>query len=624
MPHSTLTPNTTPLAPFDFSTKADASRALVALLDPLAPHLSRAGARLRLPGAAAHYGSDAAEMEGVTRALWGLAPLLAGGGGWDHADRLLAGLHAGADPDHPEYWGEPGDFDQRWVEAAAIGVALLLIPDRIAAAGDDPSLARLARWLGRVNRCELHPNNWRYFRVLINLALRRIDQPFDANAARDDLALIDTFAEPEGWYTDGCTRQMDYYVPWAMHFYGMLVASLAPDFDAGFTERAKQRAADFAPSFAHWFAQDGAAIPFGRSLTYRFAQAAFWAAAPFIDGDAADAARARRLWTNGLRWWRHKPIAHADGTLSVGYAYRTDFISEEYNAPGSPYWAFKAFLPLALPSDHTFWNTDAESKPPRDGRSVQRPAGVVIERADGHAVALVSGNFSDKPHRVAAAKYGKFAYASAFGFSVPSAQDHAAALAPDSVLALSEDGRDWRTRGVQERAGVTADGVLWSVWTPWPDVMVRTWLASRGAWHVRLHTIETARTIRTVEGAFAVPSAGSRTPIEGTAQTGVASATAHGLSSAVRSLIGDRDARVLRTFPNTNVLFPLAVLPILESTLEPGTHDLACAVLGSAGPAGAAQQPPTITPRTDGWDVVFADGSAAAIGPRVVRDDDAL
>ncbi len=43
--------------------------------------------------------------------------------------------------------------------------------------------------------------------------------------------------------------------------------------------RFRQRARDFARDYIYWFGGDGASIAYGRSLTYRFAQGAFFAVA---------------------------------------------------------------------------------------------------------------------------------------------------------------------------------------------------------------------------------------------------------------------------------------------------------------------------------------------------------
>jgi len=63
--------------------------------------------------------------------------------------------------------------------------------------------------------------------------------------------------------------------------YGLICAKLAAQSDPERARRLCQRAAAFAPDFMHWFAADGA--PFGRSLTYRFAQGALWGALAFAD-----------------------------------------------------------------------------------------------------------------------------------------------------------------------------------------------------------------------------------------------------------------------------------------------------------------------------------------------------
>ncbi|MDW6065293.1 DUF2264 domain-containing protein [Streptomyces sp. FXJ1.4098] len=59
----------------------------------------------------------------------------------------MQGLATGTDPNHPEYWGEPGPHDQRIVEMAAIGFALALAPDRLWDPLKGPERDRVARWL---------------------------------------------------------------------------------------------------------------------------------------------------------------------------------------------------------------------------------------------------------------------------------------------------------------------------------------------------------------------------------------------------------------------------------------------------------------------------------------------
>lgn len=52
-----------------------------------------------------------------------------------------------------------------------------------------------------------------------------------------------------------------------------------------------------------------------------------------------------------------RPIRDPAGLLTLGYGYAQPALAEQYNAPGSPYWALKAFLPLAVPAEHPFWTS---------------------------------------------------------------------------------------------------------------------------------------------------------------------------------------------------------------------------------------------------------------------------
>ena len=49
-----------------------------------------------------------------------------------------------------------------------------------------------------------------------------------------------------------------------------------------------------------------------------------------------------------------------DGLLSVGYDYQNMVFAEGYNGPGSPYWAFKTFILLAVPKDHPYWQAETQ------------------------------------------------------------------------------------------------------------------------------------------------------------------------------------------------------------------------------------------------------------------------
>lgn len=86
----------------------------------------------------------------------------------------------------------------------------------------------------------------------------------------------------------------------------------------------------------------GAAIPFGRSMVYRFAVIATFSAFPLVDLDPPAPLKwghLKGMVLRHLRTWATLPIFRSDGTLSIGYGYDNMNMTENYNAPGG----FKGF-----------------------------------------------------------------------------------------------------------------------------------------------------------------------------------------------------------------------------------------------------------------------------------------
>lgn len=81
----------------------------------------------------------------------------------------------------------------------------------------------------------------------------------------------------------------------------------------------------------------------------------------------------------------------------------------------------------------------------------------------------VDDSLPNRPQRNDAAKYGKFAYSSSFGFSVPTGSYGLEQLCPDSTLALSDDPdrTRWTVRRECEDVRIDRNGVIRSTWRPW-------------------------------------------------------------------------------------------------------------------------------------------------------------
>lgn len=557
--------------------RSDVEAALKALVNPVERYRSQGGARIRLDTAGAHFDQASADLEGYSRLLWGLASAQVGGADWIDWVPIARGLANGCDPTHREYWGNVFDRSQRLVELAAIGFALRLVPDKLWTPLSAHERSNVATYLLKGHCSDYVANNWMFFRLILSMGLRHVGIDVDKSLDEKYVRELDRFYLGDGWYQDGDTRRADHYVPFAFHFYGLILAVL----DGGdWTSRYRERASLIASDIGHWFADDGASLCFGRSMTYRFAIAGFFGAMALTGEEAMSFGQQKGYFLRNLRWWAKQPFAARDGILAVGYAYQNLIMSEPYNSGQSPYWALKAFLPLMLPGSHPFWASEEEECPVRAMPSTQRKIGFVIANQPGDAVALSSGQQSNLGNgflRFGPEKYAKFAYSARFGFSIENDPWRFENSVIDSMIGFSEDGVHFRVREDNEVAMI-ADNLLFSRWWPYPYVSVETWLYWEGLYHVRLHRIDTPRPLATIEGGFAIARDEGELAESG-AHTALIRTTSDvsavfDLGSSVK-----RHGRCHQAAPNTNLIAPKTIVPQLAGRIGAGRSLLAVAVL---------------------------------------------
>lgn len=561
-------------------TRADVAEALCQLLSPAEAHFTPGQAGFHLGDFAAHYGENSAKVEAFSRMLWGLAPLWAAGGGREYLPAFRAGLVHGTDPAHPAYWGDVFDYDQKIVEMAAIALTLLLCGKDLALNAEEAH--NLRAWLAQVNEADIPKNNWFFFRVLVNAAFRRMGWPWNEKQMASDLVRLDGWYLSGGWYCDGQPTQMDYYIPFGMHFYGLIYAGCMEDLDPERCAAFKARAAAFAPDFLYWFEDGGRAVPFGRSLTYRFGQCAFFAALAFAGVKALPWGVMKSRVLSNLRSWFAQPILTSDGLLSVGYAYPNLLMSENYNAPGSPYWAFKAFLCLALPEEHPFWTAE-EEVPALERQKAIPQARMILCRDERQVSMFVTGQHCVNQLGSCAAKYEKLVYSSRFGFSVPRGESLEEG-AYDNGPAFSEAGEErWRmARGFSDWSmGETS---LARTFSPLRGVEVTVTVIPGLPSHRREYSITTDRPIDMADGGFAIPA-----EREGIAYSPhMVELTGHSATarfpwgvSAISCEEGHCEPILVKAYPNTNLLHPLTRIPTLRFRLEAGAHRIVTVVTGA-------------------------------------------
>lgn len=550
---------------------------VLALLEPLKPHLTPSGSGFDLGCTAAHYETATIPMEAFSRPLWALVPLWAGGSRTPEWEALYRrGLAAGTDPRNPGYWGPCRDLDQKFVEMAAIAYGLLLTPQVLWDPLTDSEKDCLATWLSEINRYECSQSNWQFFCILVNCALQKLGRPYSTERLELGLTRIDSYYTGDGWYRDGANGQKDYYNGFAIVFYSLLYAAVMADADPERCARFRQRAAEFGQSFVYWFGDDGPAVAYGRSQTYRFAQCAFFSLCIALDLPVFSPEVLKGLLFRHLDWWLAQPIFDNGGVLTIGYRYPNLMMSENYNAPGSPYWCMKAFAFLMLPEDHPFWHTAPAPMPVLNAVKPLPQADMLAQRVNGAAVLYPAGLRIGHAFPQMEEKYAKFCYSSRYAFSIARSQRTLEEAAPDSTLSFRYLGQIF-VRGTGADWTLAEEGIRWQ-WSPLPGVDVTTQIILCKNGHLRRHTVTSAISCEAFDAGFALPAdvPGTTTYLDGsTARVNCSTGFCE-----VASLCGGTPL-VLTPMPNTSLLFPKSQIPMVQYTIHPGTSVLETQVLFS-------------------------------------------
>ncbi|WWC86401.1 uncharacterized protein L201_001277 [Kwoniella dendrophila CBS 6074] len=628
-----------------FKTRDDVIKGCIALLDPLASHTSKGGALLDIGSTATHYDVKAVALEAFARPLWGLASLLAGGAKYEGAERWVKGFNSGTDPKGEEYWGESMDKDQRMVEMSPLSFAIAMAPEVFYDNQNPEAKKNICAFLQSCIGKRMPDTNWLWFRVFANLALRTVGSDFhNAEQMEKDLQRLEEFQLPPhdkegndsasaGWSRDGPedVKQLDYYSSsFAIQPAQMIYAKLAAKTDPERAEKYRQRARDFLADFVYYFSDDGAAIPFGRSMVYRFAVIATASTMALADIEPAAPltwGHVKGLVLRHLRYWNDaNDIFRSDSTLNIGYRFDNMNMTENYNAPGSPYWCMKAFLCLAAPASHPFW-TSEELSWPTDllplTKSLPDPSHIMCRQGD-HTFLLSSGQAPHYAMRHGPAKYCKFSYSSSFGFCCPTGDMDLGQLSPDSMLSLKDisqgtescDGETWRIRRNPIDAKIIGRGSdkvhLNSKWKPWKDVKVETWLLppqnEKSNYYLRIHKIKTDRKLLSAEGGWTNYGQGQdgRALIQsfsglmskgGDQEQGWSRAVTSGgavglVDIPYKGSNGKRQGQLVQIDPNSNVIFSRGILPSLVGEIEPGESWLVTAIFGKPSKNG----------KTEGWE----------------------
>lgn len=571
-------------------TRADLVCCLKSMLSPVESRFKNQKSGVLLGKTSAHYSAETAEMEGFSRLLWGVFPLLAGDETSFNFENYAQIIKNGINPKHSDYWGKTKPYDQKLVEMAVYGFGLMLLKDKLTAYFSKEECTQLFEWLNQISDTQMPDSNWNYFAILVSVGFKKNNLPYQQVVIDRYFSMMEQYYLGNGWYSDGLNRPKDYYISMAFHYYGLIYAHFMQEDDPERSAILRERAERFSLDFIHLFAADGAAIPFGRSLTYRFAEAAFWSTAAFVGLKSFSNGVIKGIILRHLRWWLNKPIFDNTGILSIGYTYPNLIMAEDYNSPGSPYWAFKLFLILALPETHDFWQSKEEPLPilPHTKIIPESNQILVHNQDQSHVYMLTSGQLELNNYVNTDAKYTKFAYSSLFGFTLDRGRYGLKHASCDQMLLLSEKGDEYyRGRRECEKV-IILENAIYSKWHPWHDVEVQTWLIPCCDWHIRVHKIKTQRDLHSAEGGFAVIK-NDKTQINCEQKTAKIVAS-NGISMIKdQSPIARKPDQII-TPPNSSITFSdCAAVPLLTAELQKGTHLLCSLVYG--GTAESSLEP---------------------------------
>lgn len=100
-------------------------------------------------------------------------------------------------------------------------------------------------------------------------------------------------------------------------------------------------------------------------------------------------------------------------------------------------------------------------------------------------------------------------------------------------------------------------------------------------WHVRVHKINTGRTLHLAEGSFSAPDSGASDEYE--MKTDVQNAVFYHSRVGITGLVGlskELTAELSTPEPNTNLYFNKTKIPLQTGVLEPGQYTLVSLYLG--------------------------------------------
>jgi hypothetical protein len=346
------------------------------------------------------------------------------------------------DRSSPHFWGAPANAEHA---GSIFALGALLSPKFFWEPFSEAQRGYLLDYLQLLGKSRSYDNNHYYFHAMTVPLLELHGR--DSNRAHHTAMLERLFNwyRGDGWFIDGSNRSFDKYNAWGFHLYNLALFRFDATWRERFGPQIKQATTDYLRGYPYLFGRDGGPIPWGRSLSYRFAELAPLGWASLNGINPLPPGEARRIASGALRYFWEHGAQDKDGLLHVGYRGTNGVVAEFYSGLGTSYWAAQGLVALLIPENDPFW-TDPELPMPADGgehmKVIAGAEMVAHVRSDGEARLYPVGQPFSRAHDhwQRGVKYEQHAYSSALGW---------AALGEGTDLGAG-------------RTGISLDGTTWS------------------------------------------------------------------------------------------------------------------------------------------------------------------
>jgi hypothetical protein len=361
------------------------------------------------------------------------------------------------DPQSASYWGPPKDAEHA---GSIFALGALISPKYFWAPLTAEQRNNVLRYLDQLGASRSYDNNHYYFHLMPVPLLEA--EGWESQRAKHTALLERLFGwyRGNGWFVDGSNLAFDKYNAWGFQLYNQAIYKFDRPWREQFGARIKASTGEFLRTLPYFYGRDGGPIPWGRSLSYRFAELAPLGWASWNGINPLPPGQARRIASGALKYfWNHGALA-PDGLLHAGFRETNGVVAEFYTGPGGAYWAAHGLIALLVPASDPFWTAREEPMPADQGEhSTVIPGAelVVRVRADGEARLYPVGQSFGRAHQhwQRGVKYEQHAYSSYLGWC---------ALGEGSDLGagrsgVSLDGREWIYRDHARVLSLAADHV---------------------------------------------------------------------------------------------------------------------------------------------------------------------